>query len=169
MDIPNGLSWSLRKVWAARDLLDANNPHLFTHGGNSGFRRLATRERLLSWNINVVEQCGLCQNYRESISHMFFECGFSNAVWNQVLLNCGFVKPILTWQEEIEWANKLSRSTRKKSKVGAIAFVKTVYAMWLQRNANVFNSKLESCDTVISRIMFAIACRCSDEMKSCLL
>lgn len=60
---------------------------------------------------------------------------------------------------------------RRGIKLGLLPLLRLCMLMWLQRNANVFSSKLklDSCNAVVNRVMFNIACRCSDEMKDYLL
>ncbi|KAI8560676.1 hypothetical protein RHMOL_Rhmol04G0275900 [Rhododendron molle] len=38
--------------------------------------RLSTKDRLVSWGMEVSPQCSLCQNGVESHTHLFFECCF---------------------------------------------------------------------------------------------
>lgn len=41
MDIPNGLTWSMRNIWSSRNvLLDAGNPPQFTHEGKFRIQRI---------------------------------------------------------------------------------------------------------------------------------
>ena len=53
-----------------------------------GFPRTAGR------HMNVIdagnENCVLCNEQRETISHLFFSCTSSWKVWNAVIQQCGF-------------------------------------------------------------------------------
>lgn len=51
--------------------------------------RLATKDRLLSWNIPVDGTCCLCQQELETTSHIFFDCSFSKEIWETVLKRIG--------------------------------------------------------------------------------
>ena len=42
-------------------------------------RRLPTRDRLISWGLNIQPGCVLCSVADESISHFFFDCPFAVA------------------------------------------------------------------------------------------
>ncbi|GKA66743.1 putative RNA-directed DNA polymerase, partial [Tanacetum coccineum] len=48
--------------------------------------RLKTQDLLRHWDVNValVASCPLCEGQSDSHSHLFFECGFSTQVWNQM-------------------------------------------------------------------------------------
>lgn len=46
--------------------------------------RLSTRDRLVSWGMNVDTSWFLCSTDAESHSHLFFQCPFSSALWHEV-------------------------------------------------------------------------------------
>ncbi|XP_056690337.1 uncharacterized protein [Spinacia oleracea] len=48
--------------------------------------RLPTKERLLSWNLNIDGVCEFCQVQDEKLSLLFFECYYSQDIWRTVLL-----------------------------------------------------------------------------------
>ncbi|XP_021848031.1 uncharacterized protein [Spinacia oleracea] len=121
--------------------------------------RLATKDRLIKWNILVVSTCGLCNQQDEDISHLFFSYKYSTEVWEMVLQNLGVQRSVLQWQEEVSWAVKKSRSSRKSDVSCAMAFIESVYGIRLQRNSQIFSSKVESPLVVANRILFCVACR----------
>ncbi|CAA7047329.1 unnamed protein product [Microthlaspi erraticum] len=56
--------------------------------------RLATGDRMLSWNAGVNATCLLCQQSVESRNHLFFACRYSAAVWS--VLTKGLLKGLYT-------------------------------------------------------------------------
>ncbi|XP_021866924.1 uncharacterized protein [Spinacia oleracea] len=208
MQVPNGLTWSMRKIWANREVfVDSGDIGQFiTHGKYSIQKmylhlrqnatavswkriicnskaspkatfivwlalqnRLATKERLLKWNMQIDGGCVSCQTQVETLEHLFFECAFSKRVWSSVLSKIGVDRTIQTWQGEVDWAAKKSRGTKPRDKICNMAFVETVYNIWLQRNSKVFKNSIDSVDVISSRIVFLIACRCDDQMRKCLV
>ncbi|XP_056688135.1 uncharacterized protein [Spinacia oleracea] len=192
MPVPNGLTWSMRKIWHQRDLLlQAGGGSQFVVAGmfkihkaykhlhqsgvqvpwkrlvcNSTFvvwlavqNRLATKDRLIKWNMPVVSTCSLCDQHDEDLSHLFFSCKYSAEVWELVLNNLGIQRSGLKWKEEVNWAIKKSRSSRKTDASCAMAFIETVYGIWLQRNSKTFSSKVDPPLVVDNRILFFVACR----------
>ncbi|XP_021835956.2 uncharacterized protein [Spinacia oleracea] len=121
--------------------------------------RLPTKDRLLSWNINIAGVCEFCQVQDEKLSHLFFERHYSHYIWKAVLIQLGIQRNISSWQEEVQWAAVKSRSTKKKDQHCSVAFIETVYTVWLQRNASVFSKKLDPVDSVVRRILFIVAYR----------
>lgn len=83
--------------------------------------RLATKERLLKWNMQIDGACVLCQSLTENLEHLFFECSFSSFIWRSVLQRLGMFRVIQHWQKEVEWAAKKSISTKPKDKVCSMA------------------------------------------------
>lgn len=43
--------------------------------------KLATGDRMLSWNANVDASCIFCKEPVETVTHLFFECSFSQQIW----------------------------------------------------------------------------------------
>ncbi|XP_021857904.1 uncharacterized protein [Spinacia oleracea] len=151
MDVPNGLTWSMRKIWHQREILaQAGAVHTFVHGGKfrickayqflkpeastvrwktiicnsqaspkSTFivwlaiqNRLTTKDRLLSWNLNINGTCVLCHKCPENVAHLFFDCEYSAEIWDKVIQTCGVHRVTQNWTEIIEWVAKKSRSTK---------------------------------------------------------
>lgn len=73
------------------------------------------------------------------------------------------------FQEEVQWIAKKSRSTKNADKVYSMAFIETVYALWLQQNAKHFSNKPNDCEVVANRILFNVACRNTEKMKKCFI
>ncbi|XP_021866760.1 uncharacterized protein [Spinacia oleracea] len=121
--------------------------------------RLATKDRLMSWNLNVDGQRVLCQKYPETVTHLFFECEYSAAIWDKVMQSCGGQRSIQNWPELIEWVAKKSRSTKSPDTYRSVLFIESVYAIWIQRNSKLFKNKLDSCSNVVNRVLFRTACR----------
>ncbi|XP_024016245.1 uncharacterized protein LOC112089728 [Eutrema salsugineum] len=46
--------------------------------------RLATGERIATWNINANTGCVLCNEPIETRNHLFFSCSYSMKVWEQL-------------------------------------------------------------------------------------
>lgn len=114
---------------------------------------------LLSWNLSIDGICGLCQMHDENLPHLFFSCMFSGEVWSSVLQHLGVIRSIMPWHEEVHWAVKKSRSTKKENCSYNIAFLETVYCIWLQRNSKLFSDHVDHVRGVVNRILFNIACR----------
>ncbi|XP_056685808.1 uncharacterized protein [Spinacia oleracea] len=121
--------------------------------------RLPTKDRLISWDIDISGGCEFCQVHEEKLTHLFFECQYSKEIWSTVLTQLSIQRTVQNWDDEVRWAAVQSRSTKAKSRLCSIAFIETIYAVWIQRNSGVFSSHYDSIETVVSRILFCVACR----------
>ncbi|XP_021840133.2 uncharacterized protein [Spinacia oleracea] len=197
MPIPNGLSWSLKKIWQQRETLSSSGDmqkfvtsgkfkiqRLYNHLRQQGEPvrwkrivcnshaspksvfivwlalqdRLATKDRLRRWNIIADSVCSLCHNTDESRDHLFFECSYSAEIWSHVLQRSGIHRTSGTWNEKVQWVQKVSRSTRSKSRLCNSLFCETVYSIWLARNSKIFSNQFESSLCIVNRILFRVAC-----------
>ncbi|XP_056685776.1 uncharacterized protein [Spinacia oleracea] len=121
--------------------------------------RLPTKDRLISWDIDISGECEFCLVHEEKLTHLFFECQYSKEIWSRVLTQMGMQRTIQTWDDEVRWAAVQSRSTKERAKLCSISFIETVYAVWIQRNSSVFNDHYDPIESVVSRILFCVACR----------
>ncbi|XP_056691836.1 uncharacterized protein [Spinacia oleracea] len=101
--------------------------------------RLATKDRLIRWQLNID---GICGDLEAGSAFL------------------GVNRTVLPWHEEVQIAVKKSRSTQKQACKYSIAFIESVYCIWLQRNAKVFRDHVDPVKTVVSNIMFNVECRC---------
>ncbi|XP_056685876.1 uncharacterized protein [Spinacia oleracea] len=172
MPIPNGLSWSLKKIWQQRETLSSSGDlqqfvtagrfkikRMYNHLRQQGESdRLATKERLRRWNVIADSVCCLCHSTDESRDHLFFACSFVADIWNQVLQRSGIHRTVGAWNDEVQWVQKASRSTRSNARMCNSLFCETVYSIWLARNSKVFSNQLDSSLSIVNRILFRVAC-----------
>ncbi|XP_058183911.1 uncharacterized protein LOC131301566 [Rhododendron vialii] len=48
-------------------------------------KRLATRDRLKRWGMQIDSLCILCSQTEESAAHLFSDCHFSRQIWESIL------------------------------------------------------------------------------------
>ena len=46
--------------------------------------RLMTQDKIAKWRMNEVLECTLCKKCMDSHEHLFFNCEYSSAVWNEL-------------------------------------------------------------------------------------
>ncbi|XP_057251725.1 uncharacterized protein LOC130591813 [Beta vulgaris subsp. vulgaris] len=126
--------------------------------------RLATTNRLSTWGINCNTRCSLCRREDESVEHLFFMSDYAKEVWqgvcNQLRLssgNCSFHSVLETTKR---------KARQKNGKLFVMAVTESFYAVWRQRNNQVFNQQLQSTTMVVRDVLFKIAVRCTEEDRS---
>lgn len=69
--------------------------------------RLATKDRMLKWNMISDGICSLCQGCDEDLPHLVFECSYTTDIWTQVLPRSGVYRAVgnvRNWSDEVLWA-----------------------------------------------------------------
>ncbi|XP_010687128.1 uncharacterized protein LOC104901274 [Beta vulgaris subsp. vulgaris] len=97
--------------------------------------RLKTRQRLKQMKICMDDQCLLCQQQPETITHLLFECKFSELCISQVLQWLG-----VTWRprnltQPCRWTMNRYKGNRTRKMVLLAAIAATVYVIWRNRNS----------------------------------
>lgn len=100
--------------------------------------RLPTRDRLISWGLNVPPNCVLCSAADESHRHLFFECAFAVATWNHF---CG--RYMTSSPSSLSSVVDLCQQIQGPHARRAIAILKLlsqviIYNLWRERNARIF-------------------------------
>ena len=111
----------------------------------------AARLQVRGWENNYF--CGLCIRNLETVLHLFVECPLSRTIWDNVAIwsNCENLHPA-QWVEAMDvedWFLKMIESGSKKAHTLAIL---TLWCIWSQRNAAVFNNKTSTAAQVFARM-----------------
>lgn len=114
----------------------------FTHWV-AQYDRLPTRERLVSWGLQVPLCCCLCNYFVENRDHIFRRCKWMEELWSLVLRRLGIRQLAFhTWTAFSEWLNiRYSHSSRLLKRLASQA---TVYNIWIKRNIRLHNDRNNS-------------------------
>jgi hypothetical protein len=85
-------------------------------------------------------------HHDETIKHLFFQCRFARTIWSVIQVASTLFPPRSITNIFGNWLNGIDRSFKKHIRVGAIAFI---WSLWLSRNDKVFNDKNSSILQVI--------------------
>lgn len=112
--------------------------------------RLPTKDRLLSWGLQVSPQCLLCASplLVESRDHLFFECSFAFGLWDIFARRLG-IAPSHSWASTLSDMQALGGSCWQK-KLTLIVWQLTLYSLWLERNSRLHNQVLKSYSQIAS-------------------
>ncbi|XP_048611918.1 uncharacterized protein LOC125586144 [Brassica napus] len=81
-------------IWIKRDI-----PKHQTLAWLMLLNRSPTRDRLITWGLQVDPLCLLCNQGNESRDHLFFSCSFSATVWNHFSTSFGITSPSTSWSD----------------------------------------------------------------------
>ncbi|XP_071727475.1 uncharacterized protein [Rutidosis leptorrhynchoides] len=111
--------------------------------------KLKTQDKLKHWEVNSqVLVCTLCEQVQDSHDHLFFNCPFSNQVWNRVKQHMEF--PIFSdsWKDFMLLVSPFAKRRVARIIVVKLLFAATVYSIWQERNNRLFKKKKRSVDRV---------------------
>ncbi|KAG7558113.1 Reverse transcriptase domain [Arabidopsis suecica] len=94
--------------------------------------RLHTRDRLISWGMNVSSLCLLCNTHDESRQHLFFDCSFAAEVWNY-FTSRAHVSPPIMFEDGVRWIKNPCQD-KNVAMILRIAFQASIYTLWKERN-----------------------------------
>lgn len=79
---------------------------------------LGTKDKIVSWCMQISPLCSLCNLHNEDLHDLFFSCPFSRTIWQHVCSYCGTSKtPDLEVDELIgKFYGKSSHNTIRKIK-----------------------------------------------------
>lgn len=112
--------------------------------------RLPTRDRLISWGLQVNHLCLLCNSTAESRNHLFLDCPFSHDLWSLVANRCRL--PLLR-----NWSDLLNQMINlpppKSSKLlSLLAWNSVLYWIWIERNTRLHANTFKTVDSLFKTI-----------------
>lgn len=119
--------------------------------------RLATRDRMRRWGLQVPASCVLCFTHNESREHLFFECSFSSVVW-QHFTSAANLHPPPSFEATLSW---LGRPSSNSHLVLIIRFIyqASKYAIWKERNSRLHAAISRPPEAVIADIKDTVRLR----------
>lgn len=115
---------------------------------------MSTRDRLISWGMEVPPTCLLCGISNESSAHFFFECQYSLSVWNDLLSRSRLHHPYAL-QDIIAWLSSLQDAGKLKT-VFHLVFQASIYHLWKERNSRLHNNASRSSNMIMKDIILQL-------------
>lgn len=111
--------------------------------------RCPTKDRLLSWGLQVDPLCPLCNVGQESHNHLFFDCSFSFQIWSVMAARCGFqARP--NWDETVIGLQNF-RGNKNLRRLLLLAWQSSIYSIWKEsRNMRIHQQVFRSTDAIIT-------------------
>ncbi|XP_013630775.1 PREDICTED: uncharacterized protein LOC106336482 [Brassica oleracea var. oleracea] len=112
--------------------------------------RLPTRDRLISWGLQTVDRCLLCNSNPESRDHLFLSCNYSTDLWN-IIARRLHIRSITTWQDTLDQMLSLPPPVHQRN-LTLQAWQSTLYWLWTERNARLHSNTFRSVDQLFKLI-----------------
>ncbi|KAL9811976.1 putative reverse transcriptase zinc-binding domain-containing protein [Arabidopsis thaliana] len=118
------------------------------------WNRLHTRDRLISWGLNIPYVCVLCNVLDESHNHLFFQCQFNEEIWSFFTIRPGMTPPnhfhsILLWLKSASTSKNLSLIIK-------LIFQACVYLIWRERNSRIHSNNSRTPSHLLKEIQQTI-------------
>ena len=108
---------------------------------------LSTGERMQNWNGNINAACVLCQEPVETLRHLFFECSYSEQIWNVLMRGVMEDQYTADWRRLLRLMIRDSSWSRVKFFTIKYMFQLAVHTIWCERNKRRHGE--ESCPAVV--------------------
>ncbi|XP_059288930.1 uncharacterized protein LOC132042397, partial [Lycium ferocissimum] len=116
-------------------------------------QRLATVDRLSKWGISVPKDCVLCNTgAEENFTHLFFDCPYSNYMWQSLLHWMQVPRQIQCWHEEVAWISRRAHTSRPRAEIVSWLFAACIYHVWIERNARRFSHRRTPANNLLKDI-----------------
>ena len=115
-------------------------------------KKMLTRQKLKRWGYVQDDTCVLCNGEVEDMNHLFFNCGFSKAVWTEALRRNGITRIVGGWDEECDLAIREGKGDNFIARIRKLVLFAAVYLIWQERNCRVFQHMGHDWLYVIRRI-----------------
>jgi len=106
---------------------------------------------MVKWSGDVTTDCILCQGNLETREHLFFDCGYTSAVW------AALVKGILKSRYTSNWTSIMdhlahAQPHRVDHFLVRYAFQATLYTVWRERNGRRHGETLNTASQLVGWI-----------------
>ncbi|XP_019096436.1 PREDICTED: uncharacterized protein LOC109130826 [Camelina sativa] len=118
--------------------------------------RLPTRDRLITWGLNVSPLCLLCNAHDESRQHLFFDCSVASEVWTYFTSKANVSAPT-SFEATLTWL-KNPCPDKNVALILRLAYQATVYFVWKERNSRLHNATSKSIPALILEVKSVIRC-----------
>ncbi|XP_059294515.1 uncharacterized protein LOC132047495 [Lycium ferocissimum] len=120
--------------------------------------RLATKDRLIKWNIDCSPTCPLCEAKPKSVQHLLFQCPTAHLVWEKLLMWQKMQRQVLSWDQEQKWAKDHTNRSSAKAEIYRITLSGCIYYIWQERNQRAFQSKRRTAEAIVKMIIQDVHC-----------
>ncbi|XP_071714248.1 uncharacterized protein [Rutidosis leptorrhynchoides] len=125
----------------------------------ANINKLKTQDHLRVWDTNVNgvgSVCPFCKSVPDSQVHLFFECNFSKRVWSKAKVLIPVQLPSDNWQQIVASLAPVAHRRAARVVVTKLVFAATVYFVWQERNARLFNGKARSEEMLFQMVYSTI-------------
>ncbi|GKA57389.1 hypothetical protein Tco_0756577 [Tanacetum coccineum] len=121
-------------------------------------QRLKTQDKICSWDVSssLSMLCLLCDLQPDSHEHLFFECSFSQQVWNYMKTYAGMSTSVPVFSSTLASLIPIAKRKSSKSVIAKMVIAACAYYIWQERNWRLFKKNKRTAKQVIDCIMSCV-------------
>lgn len=119
--------------------------------------KLPTCQYLQRLGINLDDECCLCNQAKETLDHLFFDCVYARAVWTDVAGWCKINRQPGPWSKELEFLVTECTSKGGKQTMYRCVISVLVYHLWKEMNCRRLQGKMTYAGNLGKHWKFLIA------------
>ncbi|GKE89236.1 reverse transcriptase domain, reverse transcriptase zinc-binding domain protein [Tanacetum coccineum] len=121
-------------------------------------RKLKTQDMIRAWDVSALlgTTCSLCEMIPDSHEHLFFDCDFSQSVWNHMMRLTGFSFTSNDIYSLISSLQPISKRRTIKSVVVKLIIAASTYFIWQERNWRLFKYNKRTVSQVIECVVSSV-------------
>ncbi|GJY19772.1 RNA-directed DNA polymerase, eukaryota, reverse transcriptase zinc-binding domain protein [Tanacetum coccineum] len=123
--------------------------------------RLATQDRVSKWYLERIMSCALCKKCLDSHRHLFFECNYTEKIWEVLKVKMGQNSLSHDWEEIVLTLCSLPCNKNILSITRRLVFRACVYYIWQEINIRLFSDEARDWKTLVNVIINEIRLKLS--------
>ncbi|XP_074297317.1 uncharacterized protein LOC141628027 [Silene latifolia] len=120
--------------------------------------KLATVDNMQYRGFYMVNKCSLCEAALEDHGHLFFNCSFSQEIWQQLMNWMGVNRAGSCLFSELEHTGNGGKKNWRMAWFST-TLAAAVYQVWNERNSRLFRGRKNTVHDIVRRIKFLVSTR----------
>ncbi|GJS26214.1 reverse transcriptase domain, reverse transcriptase zinc-binding domain protein [Tanacetum coccineum] len=124
-------------------------------------RKLRTQDLIPSWDVSTSlgNVCSLCETVMDSHEHIFFECSFSQGIWDRIKRLAGLERYPPNIYDIFHTMLPFINRRTTCSVVAKLLIAAAAYYVWQERNWRLFKKGKRSPDQLVECIRSSVRLR----------
>nr|GEW59701.1 hypothetical protein [Tanacetum cinerariifolium] len=103
-------------------------------------QRLKTQDKVARWDVSdsLLTVCPLCELVSDSHEHLFFECPFSQQIWNHMKSYAGLSSSSPFFSHIMSIISPIANRKSSRSTIAKLVMAASTYFIWQERNGRIF-------------------------------
>lgn len=127
--------------------------------------RLATKDRLVLFNIAVDPVCVFCHHSPETLDHLYFECPVLQRAWSSLLAWLGRRAYVGNLRVEMPSICNDVKGKNVTHRFYKVLLTEFIYVIWIEQNRRIFHGVAADLQCLLRQVAQVSVCHCSLQQK----